>query len=153
MRILFICTGNMTRSPLAESVLRRKLEDSGVKGIEVISAGTGATDGMQRDAMMLEVALERGYKVEGHTRRADYFTGIESDLILCMEPHHVDYMKGILPTYFHTRIHLLMRYALDSSGVIYDPTCCPKDFYHSVLDTIEAACDGIIAKTSGTQMN
>ena len=153
MRILFICTGNMTRSPLAESVLRRKLEDSGVKGIEVISAGTGATDGMQRDAMMLEVALERGYKVEGHTSSADYFTGIESDLILCMEPHHVDYMKGILPTYFHTRIHLLMRYALDSSGVIYDPTCCPKDFYHSVLDTIEAACDGIIMKISGTQMN
>ena len=35
----------------------------------------------------------------------------------------------------------------------YDPTCCSKDFYHSVLDTIEAACDGIIAKISGTQMN
>jgi protein-tyrosine phosphatase len=153
MRILFICTGNMTRSPLAEAVLRKKLKESGSKGIEVISAGTGATDGLDRDAMMLEVAAERGYDVSGKTKRVDYFSGIEADLILCMEPHHVDYMKGILPAYFHTRIHLLMRYALDSAGVIYDPTCCPKDFYHSVLDTIEAACDGIIAKTSGTQMN
>ena len=43
MRILFICTGNMTRSPLAEAVLKKKLDDSGVTGVEVISAGTGAT--------------------------------------------------------------------------------------------------------------
>ena len=118
----------MTRSPLAEEVLKKKLKESGLKGVEVISAGTGATDGLDRDAMMLEVAA----------------SGIESDLILCMEPHHVDYMKGILPAYFHSRIHLLMKYALNSSGVIYDPTCRPKDFYHSVLDTIENACEAII---------
>lgn len=48
MRILFICTGNMTRSPLAECVLREKLEAAGLKGIEVISAGTGATEGLDR---------------------------------------------------------------------------------------------------------
>ena len=98
MRILFICTGNMTRSPLAEAVLRKKLDDSGVKGVEVISAGTGATDGVERDPMMLEVAAERGYDVPGKTKRVDYFSGIEADLILCMEPHHVNYMKGILPS-------------------------------------------------------
>ena len=60
MRILFICTGNMTRSPLAETALKKKLMESGLKGVEVISAGTGATDGLDRDAMMLEVAAERG---------------------------------------------------------------------------------------------
>ena len=139
----------MTRSPLAEGVLKKKLKESGSKGIEVISAGTGATDGLDRDAMMLEVAAERGYEVSGKTKRVDYFSGIEADLILCMEPHHVDYMKGILPTYFHSRIHLMQKYALDSSGVIYDPTCRPKDFYHSVLDTIENACDAIVAKIYG----
>lgn len=139
----------MTRSPLAEAVLKKKLADAGLKSIEVSSAGTGATDGLDRDAMMLEVAAERGYEITGKTKRADYFSGIESDLILCMEPHHVDYMKGILPAYFHSRIHLLMKYALDSSGVIYDPTCRPKDFYHSVFDTIEKACDAIVAKICG----
>lgn len=149
MRILFICTGNMTRSPLAEAALRKKLTDAGLKSVEVSSAGTGATDGLDRDAMMLEVASERGYEVTGKTKRADYFSGIEADLILCMEPHHVDYMKGILPSYFHSRIHLMMKYALDSSGVIYDPTCRPKDFYYSVLDTIENACDGIVTKICG----
>lgn len=136
----------MTRSPLAEGVLRKKLTDAGLKAIEVTSAGTGATDGLDRDEMMLEVAAERGYKVTGKTKRVDYFSGIEADLILCMEPHHVDYMKGILPSYFQSRIHLMMKYALDSSGVIYDPTCRPKDFYHSVLDTIENACEAIVAK-------
>lgn len=139
----------MTRSPLAEGVLKKKLTDAGLKSVEVLSAGTGATDGLDRDAMMLEVAAERGYEITGKKMRADYFSGIESDLILCMEPHHVDYMKGILPTYFHSRIHLLMKYAFDSSGVIYDPTCRPKDFYHSVLDTIENACEVIISKIYG----
>ncbi len=139
----------MTRSPLAEAVLRKKLADAGLKAIEVTSAGTGATDGLDRDSVMLEVAAERGYDVSGKTRRVDYFSGIEADLILCMEPHHVDYMKGILPPYFHSRIHLMMKYALDSSGVIYDPTCRPKDFYHSVLDTIENTCDAIVAKICG----
>ena len=150
MRILFICTGNMTRSPLAEGVLKRKLVDAGLKAIEVTSAGTGATDGLNRDSVMLEVATERGYDIDGKTKRVDYFSGIEADLILCMEPHHVEYMKGILPTYFHSRIHLLMKYALASSSVIYDPTCRPRDFYHSVLDTIENACDAIVTKISGT---
>ena len=139
----------MTRSPLAETALKKKLMESGLKGVEVISAGTGATDGLDRDAMMLEVAAERGYDVSGKTKRVDYFSGIEADLILCMEPHHVDYMKGILPMYFHSRIHMMMRYGLDSCGVIYDPTCRPKDFYLSVLDTIEKACDGIVSKISG----
>lgn len=146
MRILFICTGNMTRSPLAEAVLRKKLTDAGLKAIEVSSAGTGATVGLDRDSVMLEVTTERGYDVPGKTKRVDYFSGIEADLILCMEPHHVDYMKGILPSYFHSRIHLMMKYALDSSEVIYDPTCRPKDLYYSVLDTIENACEAIVAK-------
>lgn len=136
----------MTRSPLAEAVLRKKLTDAGLKAIEVSSAGTGATVGLDRDSVMLEVTTERGYDVPGKTKRVDYFSGIEADLILCMEPHHVDYMKGILPSYFHSRIHLMMKYALDSSEVIYDPTCRPKDLYYSVLDTIENACEAIVAK-------
>ncbi len=148
MRVLFICTGNIIRSPLAECVLRKKLSTAGVKGIEVISAGTSATDGLERDGMMCEIASERGYAPVGKARHADYFLVIDSDLILCMEPHHVDYIKGILPASFHSRIHLLMRYALDSSGVIYDPACHTKDFYLSVLDTIEKACDGVVTKIS-----
>lgn len=146
MRILFICTGNMTRSPLAECVLRKKLDESGLRSVEVLSAGTGAVDGLGRDPVMLEIAAENGYVSEGKTRRADCFTGMESDLILCMEPHHVDYMKGILPTYFHSRIYLMMKWALNSTEVVYDPTCRPKDFYACVLDTIERACDAIIDK-------
>lgn len=68
----------MTRSPLAEGVLKKKLTNAGLKGIDVTSAGTGATDGLDRDSVMLEVAAERGYDVPGKTKRVDYFSGIEA---------------------------------------------------------------------------
>ena len=64
--------------------------------MEVLSAGTGATDGLDRDAMMLEVAAERGYEITGKTKRADYFSGIESDLILCMEEYNIRNLRRVL---------------------------------------------------------
>lgn len=146
MKVMFICTGNMTRSPLAEGILRRKLAEAGITCVEVTSAGTGATDGLDRDRMMLEVAAEAGYEISGKTRRADSMSAIGSDLILCMEPHHVSYMKGIIPHSYHHRIHLLMKWALGSSEVVYDPTCRPKDFYMSVLADLERACEAITQK-------
>ena len=63
----------MTRSPLAEGVLKKKLTDAGLKSVEVLSAGTGATDGIDRDAMMLEVAAERGYEITGKTKKTKVF--------------------------------------------------------------------------------
>ena len=71
MKVMFICTGNMTRSPLAEGILRRKLAEAGITCVEVTSAGTGATDGLDRDRTMLEVAAEAGYEISGKTIRAD----------------------------------------------------------------------------------
>ena len=146
MKIMFICTGNMTRSPLAEGVLRKKLNDAGITSVEVTSAGTGATDGIERDQTMLKVAAEAGYDINGKTRRVDIMSANEADYILCMEPHHVNYMKDRLQHSYHHKIHMMMKWALDSSEVVYDPTCRPEDFYKSVLDSIERACDAIIDK-------
>lgn len=141
---MFICTGNMIRSPLAEGILRKKLADAGITSVEITSAGTGATDGIERDRTMLQVAKESGYEINGKARGVDSQSAIESDHILCMEPQHVDAMKRLLPHSFHHKIHMLMKWALDSSEVVYDPTCKPKDFYISVMDSLERACDGII---------
>lgn len=146
MKIMFICTGNMTRSPLGEGILRKKIAENGLTFIEVTSAGTDATDGIDRDQTMLQVAKEAGYDISGKTRRVDSMSAIESDLILCMEPHHINYMKGILLHSYHHKIHMLMKWALNSSEVVYDPTCRPKDFYSSVLASIERACEAIIVK-------
>ena len=141
---MFICTGNMTRSPLAEGILRKKLADAGITSVEVTSAGTGAMNGLERDQTMLQVAREAGYEINGKTRTVSSMSAIESDHILCMEPQHVDSIKRIVSHCYHHKIHMLMKWALNSSEIVYDPTCKPKDFYISVLGSIERACDGII---------
>ena len=153
MNILFICTGNMTRSPLAEAVLKKKLKDAGLEDIHVSSAGTLASDNNHRDATMIKVAKDHGYTIDGLTRKVDYSTGTESDLIFCMEPYHADYMKGLLGAFYHTRIHLLMQWALNSHGVIYDPTCKSLDCYQDTLGIIETVCDAMVLRIKDMTSN
>src|SRR5467141_2337045 len=96
--ILLVCTGNICRSPLAEALLRRTLEQRGVDGVSVTSAGTGAWDGAPASEGAYLVGLERGLDLSGH--RARLLTRelvVEADLILTMARHHrarVDELGG-----------------------------------------------------------
>ena len=65
MRIVFVCTGNASRSAAAEVVLRKMLADSGLRGVEVTSCGTGVPAGLEREAVMCRIAEEHGYEMGG----------------------------------------------------------------------------------------
>ncbi len=96
MNILFVCTGNTCRSPLAEVIACREIEQRGVSGITVGSAGTSAwTDSAASDGAML-VALEHGLDL-GHHRARQLSPDIvaRATLILTMGPHHLDRAEAL----------------------------------------------------------
>ncbi|HXM37338.1 MAG TPA: low molecular weight protein arginine phosphatase [Gemmatimonadales bacterium] len=95
--VLFVCTGNICRSPLAAALLVRASKERGVE-VTVTSAGTGAWDGAPASEGAYLVGLERGLDLSGHRARLLSRDLVEeADLILTMARHHrarVDELGG-----------------------------------------------------------
>jgi protein-tyrosine-phosphatase len=109
MHILFVCTGNTCRSPLAEAMLRSLVERRGLTDVAVSSAGTGAWDGAPASEGSYLVALENGIDLSGH--RARLLTpelAASADLILTMSRSHRQRVLGLVP---EEKVHVLGEYA------------------------------------------
>jgi len=88
-QILFVCTGNICRSPLAEALLRRALMERGVGEVGVESAGTGAWDGAPASEGAYLIGLERGLDLSSHRARLLTREIVEdAHLIFTMARHH-----------------------------------------------------------------
>ena len=96
--VLFVCTGNICRSPLAASLLERAVQSRSLTDVTVSSAGTGAWDGAPASEGAYLVALEGGLDLSGHRARLLTRELVEqADLILTMARHHrarVDELGG-----------------------------------------------------------
>jgi len=91
MNILFVCTGNTCRSPMAEAIMRHALEERGLSEVQVASAGTGAFDGAPASEGAYLVGLENGLDLSAHrARRLGQAHVDTADLVLTMSPQHRD---------------------------------------------------------------
>jgi protein-tyrosine-phosphatase len=90
MHVLFVCSGNTCRSPLAEALFRRLLSEAGRTDVTVSSAGTGAYDSAPASDGSYLVALERGLDLTAHRARLlDRDIVSSADLILAMSRGHL----------------------------------------------------------------
>jgi len=96
MRILFVCTGNTCRSPLAEAIARRIASDSGQENIVFESAGTQALEGSAASDAALLVGVERNLDLSSHrSRRLTPEIVRASDLILVMSSLHLEKVREL----------------------------------------------------------
>lgn len=97
--ILTVCTGNICRSPVAEFLIRHGLSSKGRAGVKVASAGIGALVNHPADDAALDFMTGLEIPMETHrARQIDSSHTRQSDLILVMQKHHLDYILAMDPT-------------------------------------------------------
>ncbi|MBD0841017.1 MULTISPECIES: low molecular weight protein-tyrosine-phosphatase [unclassified Streptomyces] len=149
-RVCFVCTGNICRSPMAESVFRARVTEAGLDGlVEVDSAGTGGWhEGDGADPRTVSVLEEHGYDSDHTARRfrASWFAGL--DLVIALDESHLKALRRLAPTERDAaKIRLLRSYdptAGDDLDVP-DPYYGGMDGFETCLDMVEAAGTGLLA--------
>ena len=148
-RILFVCLGNICRSPTAEGVFRHLLEQEAPElQIEVDSAGTaGYHIGDPPDARSQRAALRRGIDLS-HLRARQVTPGdfAHFDLILAMDRDNLQRLEAMRPAQSHARVQLFLEYAADAGRLeVPDPYYGDASAFEEVLDLTTSASRGLIA--------
>jgi protein-tyrosine-phosphatase len=136
MKILFVCSGNTCRSPLAEVIARRIVANAARTDIEVSSAGTHAWDGSPASDGALLVGMERGLDLSNHRSRKLTKAIVEaSDLILVMAPSHVEEVRELVPD---AKVYLLSAFTSGGEGkAVQDPFGGDLTGYRDAADELE----------------
>jgi len=150
MHLLFVCTGNTCRSPLAEAIMRRMVADRAIPDLTVGSAGTSAwADAPASDGALL-VALEHGIDLGDHRSRPlaqELVAGAQ--LVLTMGPPHLDRAEALGGS---GRSWLLTEYAGGAPRAVSDPFGGDLDVYRATYveleETIGPVLDRIVADRS-----
>jgi protein-tyrosine phosphatase len=144
MRILFVCTGNICRSPTAAGVFAHFVRQAGLQdAIEVESAGTHDYHvGNPPDVRAQQHALGRGYDLSAlrarQVRKRDF---AEFDHIVAMDRGHLELLASHCPPEHRPKLRLLIK-----GRDVPDPYYAGPEGFERVLDLVEAGCLALLAE-------
>ncbi|MDP9133316.1 MAG: low molecular weight phosphotyrosine protein phosphatase [Actinomycetota bacterium] len=151
MRVLFVCMGNICRSPTAEGVMRRLVAEAGLEDrIEVDSAGTGGWHaGDPPDVRATAAAARRGVTLDGAARQVRPEDFDEFDLVIAMDRENLRGLLTLAPDEAAAEtIRLLREFDPSSAGApdldVPDPYYGGDRGFETVLDMTETACRGLL---------
>jgi protein-tyrosine phosphatase len=139
-RLLFVCLGNICRSPTAEAVMRQVIAERGLDAeVEVDSAGTGAWHaGAPPDPRAARAALRRGVTLTGSARRVTPDDFDDFDLVLAMDEENLRDLLAVAPPQARSRIRKL------ADVDVPDPYYGDGDGFETVLDLVQDACERLL---------
>jgi len=144
--VIFVCWGNICRSPMAERVAEKLAADRGLDGLVFSSAATSREElGAPMDDRAAAVLRRHGYRSSGHAAHQITRAEIEeAELVLAMEDIHLHKMRAIAPTTDNLR--LLTDFDPDAAPGegIPDPWYGPAAGFERTLASVEAAMPGLL---------
>jgi len=146
-KVLFVCMGNICRSPSAEGVFRHKVQAAGLENeIEIDSAGTHAYHiGSQPDPRSQTTASKRGIdlsQLKGRRVTEDDF--INFDYVIAMDDSNFHDLHEVCPAGYEDRIHMFLKFGTSEQSEVPDPYYGSGNGFEIVLDLIDDASEGLL---------
>ena len=150
-RVLFVCLGNICRSPLAEGVFRHLVDDAGMSSkFEIDSAGTGSWHvGEPPDARAAMVAREHGVELDSRARQVSDQDLRDFDYVIAMDRENLRSLERMAATTpdASAEIGLLRAYDPDPEGdEVPDPYYGGVSGFENVYDIVERSCEALLTK-------
>ena len=149
-KILFVCLGNICRSPAAEGIFNEKIKERDLENLFVVdSAGTGSWHiGNLPDQRMRTTALSRGIELTSRARQIEENDLYEFDHILVMDKDNLNAVKSLIKDDMHTmnsKIKLILSYSKKSQlDEVPDPYYGGQNGFEKVLDLLNDAIEELI---------
>jgi protein-tyrosine-phosphatase len=142
-RLIFVCSGNTCRSPLAEGIAKKIFPETLLRDIQVSSAGTSAVAGFPASALAVDVAREHAIDLAGHRARPVDTTMIrEADLILVLAEQHKRIVGALEPRSLEYTF-LLGDFCVEAMGDISDPIGEGLEAYEATFAALYRCVEGL----------
>ena len=153
VRVLFVCMGNICRSPMAEGMFRKAVREAGLEShVEIDSAGTHAYHvGSPPDQRAQQAIRQRGVDISGLRGRKVADADFERfDYILVMDGDNYDRLIDRAPSHHHGKIRRLLSFSRKYPNLdVMDPYYGGPQGFEENLDMIEDAVQGLIRDITG----
>lgn len=144
--VLFVCMGNICRSPSAEAIFRHKAKEQSLS-LKIDSAGTIGSHAREKpDHRAQKAGMARGYDFSGiKARKVTEQDFTDFDIVLAMDNYNIKELKKVAPEHLYHKIQLFLDYAHNhEDSEVPDPYYGGARGFQYVVDLVEDASDGFI---------